>query len=94
MRTAVLLMGALCLSACGDNDAAVETSDPSQLSAELEAEAKGIEDRANAAARAAERLAERELEELRAEAARVDASQSTDETLGAPEDDSGEEEQQ
>lgn len=59
----------IALSGCSDDAATTAGEDPSKLSAELEAEARAIEQRADAAVADAEKLANGELQALRAEAA-------------------------
>lgn len=74
-RAVALLGPALLLIGCNDAEEPVAIEDPSKLSAELEAEARSIEERAAAAVREAEALAERDLQELQEEAR---AAESTD----------------
>ncbi len=62
------------LSGCSDDAATAVGEDPSKLSAELEGEARAIEQRAEAAVADAEKLANEELQALRAEAAAESAA--------------------
>lgn len=67
------LTGLLLLSACSDDVADAGSADPSKLSAELEARARDIEEKADMAVVASEREAGAELESLRQEAGNAEA---------------------
>ena len=65
---ALVLIGAaaLALSACQSSDTAAASDDPSKLNAELETEARAIEQRASAAVAEADRAAAADLREIEA----------------------------
>lgn len=72
LRPALLAM-MLSLAACSGGEEAAEGEDPSKLSAELEARATEIEEKADAAAAEVEREATADLQQLQAEAREADA---------------------
>lgn len=73
----VLIPLSLLTSGCGEAEEAAVIEDPSKLSAELEEQAKAIEERADAAVREAESLAQQELRQLRAEAVAAEQADGT-----------------
>lgn len=83
LRPALLMM--LTLAACSGGEEVGESDDPSKLSAELEARATEIEEKADAAAAEVEREAAADLQQLQAEAREADAADSETEP-GASED--------
>ena len=74
-RPALLAM-MLSLAACSGGEDAETGEDPSKLSAELEARATEIEEKADAAAAEVEREAAADLQQLQVEAREADAADS------------------